>query len=86
MATHSSLKSPKPLTSLHLIQIRAWNFGLEAVGPERICFGTDAPLYTPAPFMRLLETLAVTEEVREKIAYKNALAVLPRLAGKPGAG
>ena len=28
MATHSSLKSPKPLTSLHLIQIRAWNFGL----------------------------------------------------------
>ena len=29
MATHSSLKSPKPLTSLHLIQIRAWNFGLD---------------------------------------------------------
>ena len=71
--------------------LRAFNTGavealLEAVGPERICFGTDAPLYTPAPFVRLLETLAVTEEVREKIAYKNALAVLPRLAGKPGAG
>ena len=29
VATHSSLKSPKPLTSLHLIQIRAWNFGLD---------------------------------------------------------
>ena len=34
MATHSSLKSPKPLTSLHLIQIRAWNFGLGL--PQRI--------------------------------------------------
>ena len=31
VATHSSLKSPKPLTSLHLIQIRAWNFGLVLV-------------------------------------------------------
>ena len=59
---------------------------LEAVGPERICFGTDTPLYTPAPFVRLLETLEVTEEVRERIAYQNALDVLPSLTGKPGTG
>ena len=30
---------------------------LEVVGEDRICFGTDAPLYVPAPFTRLLETL-----------------------------
>ena len=59
---------------------------IEAVGPERVCFGTDAPLYTPAPFVRLLETLAVTDDIRAKVAHKNALAVLPRLAAKAGAG
>ena len=70
--------------------LRAFSTGaveglLEAVGPDRICFGTDSPLYTPAPFVRLLETLETTDDVREKVAYRNALVVLPRLAGKPGA-
>ena len=69
--------------------LRAFNTGavealIEAAGPERVCFGTDAPLYAPAPFVRLLETLAVTDEVREKVANQNALVVLPRLTGKPG--
>ena len=71
--------------------LRAFNTGavealIEAVGPERVCFGTDAPLYTAAPFVRLLETLAVTDDIRAKVAHKNALAVLPRLAAKAGAG
>lgn len=59
---------------------------LEVVGEDRICFGTDAPLYVPAPFTRLLETLDISDEAREKIAYRNALTVLPRLAGKAGTG
>ena len=59
---------------------------LDAVGEDRICFGTDAPLYVPAAFSRLLETLDISEEARKKIACRNSLAVLPRLAGKAGTG
>jgi predicted TIM-barrel fold metal-dependent hydrolase len=55
---------------------------LEAVGPDRICFGTDAPLYRPAAFVRVLETLAVSNETREKIAYRNVLTVIPALAAR----
>ena len=46
VATHSSLKSPKPLTSLHLIQIRAWNFGLVGgdLGPRLLPMGSLAGL------------------------------------------
>jgi predicted TIM-barrel fold metal-dependent hydrolase len=57
---------------------------LEATGPDRILFGTDAPLYVPAPFARLLETLDISAEVREKIAYRNAVSVFPALAGRAG--
>jgi len=54
---------------------------LETAGPGRVCFGTDSPLYTPAPFVRLLETLGVDEETKDKIAWRNALNAFPRLAG-----
>jgi predicted TIM-barrel fold metal-dependent hydrolase len=57
---------------------------LEAAGEDRLCFGTDAPLYLPAPFVRVLEMLAISEEAREKIAWRNALSVIPALAGRPG--
>jgi len=57
---------------------------LAVVGEDRICFGTDAPLYLPAPFTRVLETLPVSDEVREKIAWRNVLSVIPALAGRPG--
>jgi predicted TIM-barrel fold metal-dependent hydrolase len=57
---------------------------LGAVGEDRICFGTDAPLYIPAAFTRVLETLAISEEAREKIAWRNALSVIPALAGRAG--
>ena len=57
---------------------------LEAVGPDRICFGTDAPLYIPAPFTRLLECLPIGDDAREKIAWRNALASIPALGGRPG--
>jgi predicted TIM-barrel fold metal-dependent hydrolase len=41
---------------------------LAAVVEDRICFGTDVPLYIPAAFTRVLETLTISEEAREKIA------------------
>jgi predicted TIM-barrel fold metal-dependent hydrolase len=53
---------------------------LTTVGPDRLCFGTDSPLYTPAPFVRLLETLDTDDETREKIAWRNAVQAFPRLA------
>src|SRR5205085_566236 len=57
---------------------------LEVAGADRILFGTDAPLYLPAPFSRLLEALSISEQHRENVAYRNALAVIPALAGRPG--
>jgi predicted TIM-barrel fold metal-dependent hydrolase len=57
---------------------------LAVAGENRICFGTDAPLYIPAPFTRVLETLAISEEAREKIAWRNVLSVIPALAGRAG--
>jgi predicted TIM-barrel fold metal-dependent hydrolase len=32
---------------------------LEVTGEARLCFGTDAPLYLPAPFVHMLEMLAI---------------------------
>jgi predicted TIM-barrel fold metal-dependent hydrolase len=57
---------------------------LRVVGEDRICFGTDAPLYIPAPFARVLETLPICGEAREKIAWRNVLSVIPALAGRAG--
>ncbi|MCC6588103.1 MAG: amidohydrolase family protein [Bryobacterales bacterium] len=57
---------------------------LHVVGPDRVCFGTDSPLYLPAPFTRVLELLPISEEVREKIAWRNALQVIPLLKRRPG--
>ena len=55
---------------------------LEVVGPDRICFGTDAPLYRSAPFVSVLKALDVPEETREKIAWRNALNAIPALASR----
>jgi predicted TIM-barrel fold metal-dependent hydrolase len=57
---------------------------LEVAGADRILFGTDAPLYLPAPFSRLVEVLSITEEQREMITFRNVLKVIPALAGRPG--
>jgi predicted TIM-barrel fold metal-dependent hydrolase len=53
---------------------------VRTVGPDRLCFGTDSPLYTPAAFTRVLETLDIDDETRQKIAWKNALAAFPKLS------
>ena len=79
--------NPQPNVWFDMGTLRAFCSGavehlLEAVGPDRICFGTDAPLYRPAPFVRVLETLDVSNETREKIAYRNALVAIPALASR----
>jgi len=83
-------RNPQPNVWFDMGTLRAFCCGavehlLAAVGPDRICFGTDSPLYHPAPFVRMLETLAVSDEVREKIAFRNAIAVMPGLAARVSA-
>lgn len=53
---------------------------VSVVGGNRVCFGTDAPLYCPAPFSAALDSFEFSEEVRELISWKNALDAFPRLA------
>ncbi len=45
---------------------------VHAVGADRILFGTDSPLYEPMAFPALLAAADISEEERERIAYKNA--------------
>ncbi|MEE0946887.1 MAG: amidohydrolase family protein [Acutalibacteraceae bacterium] len=51
---------------------------LEKHGADRLVFGTDSPWHTAGMEMRLLDTLKLTEEEKEKICYKNALKLLNR--------
>ncbi|MFN7925182.1 MAG: amidohydrolase family protein [Bryobacteraceae bacterium] len=57
---------------------------LRVVGPDRILFGTDAPLYHPAPFVRMLEALEIDDLARQRIAWVNAVTVIPALRGRAG--
>jgi len=52
---------------------------MSVVGEDRLCFGTDAPLYWPPAFTRTIETLGLSKEAFEKIAWKNALNVFTKL-------
>jgi predicted TIM-barrel fold metal-dependent hydrolase len=84
-AVNAWTRNPQPNVWFDMGTLRAFCTGsvenlLQAVGPDRICFGTDAPLYHPAPFVRMLEALDVTEDTREKIAFRNILAVIQSLA------
>jgi uncharacterized protein len=86
-AVNAWTKNPQPNVWFDMGTVRAFHNGaveylLSAVGPDRVCFGTDSPLYHPAPFVRLLEALDVSEETREKIAFRSALTVMPSLASR----
>jgi len=64
--------------------VRAFHSGaivelVSVVGADRVCFGTDAPLYWPPAFTRTLETLELDGETFDKIAWKNAVRVFPKL-------
>lgn len=49
---------------------------LETHGAERLLFGTDTPWHTPAMELRLLDTLPLTADERDKILYQNARGLL----------
>ena len=44
--------------------------------PDRLLFGSDMPWHRPSWEKRLIETLDIAEEDKEKIYYKNASALL----------
>jgi predicted TIM-barrel fold metal-dependent hydrolase len=47
-----------------------------SVMPEKFLFGSDAPLFDPARWMREFEELELKPEVRSKVLYQNACAIL----------
>ncbi len=49
---------------------------LEAQTPDRLLFGSDMPWHRPKWEMRLLESLDLSIDDKEKIYYKNALRLL----------
>lgn len=78
---------PLPNVWFDMGTLRAFHTGaveavVAAVGPERVCFGTDAPLYHPAPFVRLLEVLDLPDPVKLLIASTNVLTAIPQLRGR----
>ena len=75
---------PLPNVWFDMGTLRAFHTGaveavVAAVGPDRVCFGTDAPLYHPAPFVRLLEALELPDAVKNAIASENVLNAIPQL-------
>jgi predicted TIM-barrel fold metal-dependent hydrolase len=69
---------------MDMATLRAFHTGVleeyvQAVGNDRICFGTDAPLYWPAAFVTMLQTAELDMDTREKIAWKNAQQAFPQL-------
>lgn len=49
---------------------------LEAHGIDRLLFGSDAPWHRPSMEVRLLDSLKLTAQEREKITSQNACALL----------
>ena len=49
---------------------------LDKHGADKLLFGTDTPWHTPSMELRLLSSLDMSEEDREKIFYKNAQKLL----------
>ena len=49
---------------------------LDTHGPDRLLFGSDMPWHRPAWEKRLLDTLDLSEDDRDKICYRNAQHLL----------
>jgi predicted TIM-barrel fold metal-dependent hydrolase len=69
---------------MDMATLRAFQTGkvqeyVREIGEDRICFGTDAPLYWAPAFSHFLEKIALSSEAKEKIGWKNALAAFPKL-------
>jgi predicted TIM-barrel fold metal-dependent hydrolase len=51
---------------------------INAYGAERMLYGTDFPLWDPVVEVKRFLSLDLSDDTREKIAYKNALSILKK--------
>ncbi len=51
---------------------------INAYGAERMLYGTDFPLWDPVVEVKRFLSLDISDDAREKIAYKNALSILEK--------
>jgi len=57
-----------------------WDFAqlVNQLGSERILFGSDAPYYDWRVLQAALEAAAVSEAIKDRIAYQNAISLVRR--------
>lgn len=55
---------------------RAFKFGYEFFGPDRILFASDYPFYMPGPAIELVKKADIPKEAKGKIFSENARALL----------
>jgi predicted TIM-barrel fold metal-dependent hydrolase len=51
---------------------------VEAVGPQRMLFGTDITMGTGWGKLRYLESLGLGDEALDRIRYRNAQSIFPQ--------
>ncbi|MGH7697326.1 MAG: amidohydrolase family protein [Candidatus Dormibacteria bacterium] len=59
-----------------------WRYA-RSIFPDRVVFGTDAPVMSAARWLRDFEAIPLAEEVKRKILYENAARLLDG-TGRPG--
>lgn len=55
---------------------RIINYAVDMVGDERIVFGMDFPAYNPGPELAKVMEADISQDVKDKILYKNAMRLL----------
>ncbi len=54
---------------------------VQALGAERVLFGSDAPYYDPAATIRSIEEARISDEAKERILYRNGAELIERFHG-----
>jgi predicted TIM-barrel fold metal-dependent hydrolase len=55
---------------------------VQALGAERVLFGSDAPYYDPAATIRSIEGARISDEAKERILYRNGAELIERFHGR----
>jgi aminocarboxymuconate-semialdehyde decarboxylase len=51
-------------------------FAIDYYGIDNVMYGTDYPCWDPAPCLKLLENVELTETDKHKLFYSNARRIL----------
>ncbi len=54
---------------------------VQALGAERVLFGSDAPYYDPAATIRSIEEARISDHAKERILYGNGADLIERFRG-----